>query len=57
MATVIGWIVVMVTQAITAQGPSPNRLRAKRWTANGFVWGAVLIFPIGFLCAILGWFW
>ena len=56
MATVIGWIVVMVTQAITAQGPVQIACGAKNAATarNGFVWGAVLIFPIGFLCAILG---
>lgn len=56
MATVIGWIVVMVTQAITAQGPVQIACGAKNAATarNGFVWGAVLIFPIGFLCAVLG---
>ncbi|MBP2631404.1 MAG: sglT 1 [Firmicutes bacterium] len=56
MATVIGWIVVMVTQAITAQGPVQIACGAKNAATarNGFVWGAVLIFPIGFLCALLG---
>lgn len=56
MATVIGWIVVMVTQAITAQGPVQIACGAKnaRTARRGFIWGAILIFPIGFLCALLG---
>lgn len=56
MATVIGWIVVMVTQSITAQGPVQIACGAKNsdTARNGFVWGAILIFPIGFLCALLG---
>lgn len=55
-ATIIGWFVVMMTQAITAQGPvqvacaAVNGKAAKR----GFLWGALLMFPIGFACALMG---
>lgn len=56
IAIVIGWFVVMITQAITAQGPVQIACSAKNADAakKGFIWGALLIFPIGFLCALLG---
>lgn len=56
MAIVIGWFVVMITQAITAQGPVQIACGARDAASarKGFVWGAALIFPIGFLCALLG---
>ena len=56
LATIIGWFAVMITQAITAQGPVQIACGAKDGSAakKGFIWGAVLIFPIGFLCAIMG---
>ena len=56
LAIVIGWFVVMITQAITAQGPVQIACGAKDASSakKGFIWGAALIFPIGFLCALLG---
>lgn len=56
MAIVIGWFVVMITQAITAQGPVQIACGAKdaKSAKKGFIWGAALIFPIGFLCALIG---
>ena len=56
LAVIIGWIIVMITQAITAQGPVQVACGAKdaRTARNGFVIGGLLIFPIGFLCAMLG---
>jgi SSS family solute:Na+ symporter len=56
LATIIGWFVVMVTQSITAQGPVQIACGAASAKAarNGFIWGAILIFPIGFLCALMG---
>lgn len=56
MATIIGWIIVMVTQTITAQGPVQIACGAKNGAAarNGYLWGALIIFPIGFLCALMG---
>lgn len=56
LAIVIGWFVVMITQAITAQGPVQIACGAKdsESAKKGFIWGAALIFPIGFLCALLG---
>lgn len=56
MATVVGWFVVMITQTITAQGPVQIACAAKdsQTAKKGFLWGAALMFPIGFLCAIMG---
>ena len=55
-AVLIGWIIVMTTQAITAQGPVQIACGAKNASAarKGFILGGLLIFPIGFLSAILG---
>lgn len=46
----------MITQAITAQGPVQIACGAKDSASarKGFIWGAALIFPIGFLCALIG---
>lgn len=56
LATIIGWFAVMVTQTITAQGPVQVACSAVDGKAakKGFLWGALLIFPVGFLCAIMG---
>lgn len=56
MAALIGWFVVMITQTLSAQGPVQIACSAKDTGAakKGFIWGAAIIFPIGFLCAILG---
>lgn len=46
----------MMTQTITAQGPVQVACSAVNGAAakKGFLWGALLIFPVGFLCAIMG---
>lgn len=56
LAVIIGWFTVMITQTITAQAPVQVACGAKdaRTARNGFLLGAVLIFPIGFLCALMG---
>lgn len=56
LATIVGWFVVMITQSITAQGPVQIACSAVdgRAARNGFLWGAVIILPIGFLCALMG---
>jgi len=56
LATVVGWFVVMSTQAITAQGPVQIACGAKdgKSARNGYLWGALIILPIGFLCALMG---
>lgn len=56
LATIIGWFVVMITQTITAQGPVQIACGAAdgKTAKKGFLWGALIIFPIGFLCAIMG---
>jgi solute:Na+ symporter, SSS family len=55
-AMLIGWIIVMTTQAITAQGPVQIACGARdeKSARRGFILGGILIFPIGFLSAILG---
>lgn len=56
MAVIIGWFIVMITQAITAQGPVQIACGARdvKTARKGFILGGLLIFPIGFLCALLG---
>lgn len=56
IAMLLGWIIVMTTQAITAQGPVQIACGAKNASSakKGFILGGLLIFPIGFLSAILG---
>ncbi|HWR45326.1 sodium:solute symporter family protein [Sporomusa sp.] len=56
LATIVGWFAVMMTQTITAQGPVQVACSAVDGAAarKGFLWGALLIFPVGFLCAIMG---
>jgi SSS family solute:Na+ symporter len=56
LATIIGWLAVMMTQTITAQGPVQVACAAIDGKAarKGFLWGALLMFPVGFLCAIMG---
>ena len=56
LATIVGWIIVMVTQTISAQGPVQIACGAKDGASarNGYLWGALIIFPIGFLCALMG---
>lgn len=55
-AVLLGWILVMVSQAMTAQGTVQIACGAKdsKTARNGFILGGILIFPIGFLSAILG---
>ena len=56
LATVIGWFAVMITQTITAQGPVQIACGARDGSAarNGYLLGALIIFPVGFLCALMG---
>ena len=56
IVVIISWFIVMITQAITAQGPVQIACGAKnaKTARNGFLLGGLLIFPIGFLCAVLG---
>lgn len=55
-ATILGWIIVMITQTITAQGPVQIACGAKNAKAarNGYVLAGLMIFPVGFICAVLG---
>ncbi len=56
IVVIVSWFIVMITQAITAQGPVQIACGAKdaKTAKKGFLLGGLLIFPIGFLCAILG---
>ncbi len=56
LAIIIGWFIVMITQAITAQGPVQIACGAKdaKTARNGFVLGGLMMFPVGFLSALLG---
>ena len=56
LSAILAFFVVMITQAITAQGPVQIACGAKDAASakRGFLYGAALIFPIGFLCALLG---
>ncbi len=56
IVVIISWFIVMITQAITAQGPVQIACGARdaKTARRGFILGGLIIFPIGFLCAILG---
>lgn len=56
LATLIGWFVVMTSQALSAQGTVQIACSAKNAHAAkyGFIWGGIIILPIGFFCALLG---
>jgi len=56
VAVIIGWFIVMITQAITAQGPVQIACGARdaATAKKGFILGGLMILPIGFLCAVLG---
>lgn len=53
---VISWILVFLTQTFTSQAPVQVACGARDGNAarNGFLWGALLILPVGFLSAIMG---
>lgn len=52
----ISWFVVMITQAITSQGTVQIASGSKdaKTARHGFILGGLLMFPVGFLCAVLG---
>jgi solute:Na+ symporter, SSS family len=56
IAMIAGWFAVMCTQALSVQATVQIACGAKdeRTARNGFLWGAVLMIPIGFFCAIMG---
>ena len=55
MAMLMGWIIVMMTQTVTG-APVQIATSSKSESAarNGFILGGLIIFPIGFLSAVLG---
>lgn len=53
---VLSWILVFITQTFTSQAPVQVACGARDGSAArmGFLWGALLIFPMGFLSALMG---
>ncbi|MEW6662447.1 MAG: sodium:solute symporter family protein [Bacillota bacterium] len=56
MAMVVAWFVVMITQAHSTQAVIQISFAAKNpaHARNGFILGGLIIFPVGFVCALLG---
>ncbi len=56
LVTVIGWFIVMITQAIGVQASIQISFAAKdgNTARKGFILGACLILPIGFIAALIG---
>jgi SSS family solute:Na+ symporter len=56
MAVVVGYIVVMVTMAVTTQAVSQIAFAAKdeHTARKGFLIGGIMILPAGFMCAMFG---
>jgi SSS family solute:Na+ symporter len=56
LATVCGFVAVMVTMAVTTQAVSQICFASKneKTARTGFLIGGVLILPAGFLCAVFG---
>ncbi|WP_434778060.1 sodium:solute symporter family protein [Neisseria sp. Ec49-e6-T10] len=56
MAVLVGWFVVMITQTISGQATVQLACSAKndKVAKRGFIWGGIIIFPVGFFCAVLG---
>lgn len=53
---VVSWFTVMITQAISTQAVTQISFAAKdgKTARNGFVMGAILIVPVGFIAALIG---
>ncbi|MDR1922536.1 MAG: sodium:solute symporter family protein [Candidatus Adiutrix sp.] len=56
LATVVAFVVVMVTMAVSTQAVAQISFASKneKTARNGFLVGGVLILPAGFLCAMFG---
>ena len=56
LAVIIGNIIVMITQTITAQGPVQFACAAQnaKSARNGYLLAGLMIFPVGFICAVVG---
>ena len=56
IATVVAYVVVMVTMAVTTQAVAQISFAARdeRTARNGLLIGGILILPAGFLCAMFG---
>lgn len=53
---VVSWFTVMITQAISTQAVTQISFAAKdgKTARNGFILGAILILPVGFISALIG---
>ena len=56
LAVIIGNIIIMITQTITAQGPVQFACAAEnaKSARNGYLLAGLMIFPVGFICAVVG---
>lgn len=56
VATVVAYVVVMITMAVTTQAVAQISFAARdeRTARNGLLLGGILILPAGFLCAMFG---
>ncbi len=56
LATVVAFVVVMLTQAVSSQAVAQISFAARdgRTAKRGFLLGSILILPAGFLCAMFG---
>ena len=56
LMTIISWIVVLITVNLSLQSIIQISLGAKdaKTARNGFVYGGLLMLPVGFICALLG---
>ncbi|MBU2700632.1 SSS family solute:Na+ symporter [Sporomusaceae bacterium BoRhaA] len=53
---IVSWFAVMITVNLSLQSIVQISLGAKdtRTSRNGFLWGGLMMIPVGFLCALLG---
>ncbi len=56
LMTIISWIVVLITVNLSLQSIVQISLGAKdaKTARNGFVYGGLMMLPVGFICALLG---
>ncbi|MDF2545432.1 MAG: symporter [Anaerosolibacter sp.] len=56
LTAIVGWFAVMMTQTLSLQATVQIACGAKdeKQAKRGFIWGGLLMLPIGFLAAIMG---
>jgi len=56
LPVISAWFIVMITQAFSTQSVCQISFAAKneKSARNGFIIGGILIFPVGFICALMG---